>query len=183
MQVDTGEKCSSVIVNRFSLLTVTRLFLYSSHWSLPSSSFHPRTLLFTRPKKLGCRPHYRITRVQIWANVAVIRRKNLVLCFFDSVQTCNHFFSTSPGWEVLAEEEEEQRGCQTLTWCPQVKGEPDHGPGSFPGAWECSVEDGGGRATEGVRPLQERCRPLRSQIWTTVRQQTNQICETVNGHL
>lgn len=91
------------------------------------------------------------------------------------------FFPISPGWQVLAEKEEEQHGCQTLTWRSQVKGEPDHRPSSFPRARERGAAVGGRRATEGVWPLQERCGSLWSQIWTTVRDFKKQIHETVNG--
>lgn len=77
--------------------------------------------------------------------------------------------SASPGWQILAEKEEEQLGCQTFPWCSQVKGEPNHCESSLSGAWECSTADRGRRATEGMRALQERRRPLQIQIWEVVR--------------
>lgn len=77
--------------------------------------------------------------------------------------------SASPGWQILAEKEEEQLGCKTFPRCSQVKGEPNHCESSFSGAWECSTADRGCRATEGMRPLQELCQPLRIQIWEVVR--------------
>lgn len=89
----------------------------------------------------------------------------------------------SPGRKILAEEEEEQHGSQTLTRRPQVKGKPDHSPSSFPRARERSVAIGGCRSTEGVRPIQERRGLLRGQIWNTVRDQRKCVEKCVNGTL
>lgn len=72
------------------------------------------------------------------------------------------------GWQILAEKEEEQLGCQTVPWCSQVKGEPNHRESGLSWAWECSTADRGRRATEGMRALQERGQPLRIQIWELV---------------
>lgn len=88
----------------------------------------------------------------------------------------------SSGWKVLAEKEEEQRGRQTLTWRPQVKGEPNHRPSSLPGAWECGTAVRGRRPAEGERALQESRWSLRSQIWTAVRDTYTQIHENLKGH-
>lgn len=74
-----------------------------------------------------------------------------------------------PGWQILAEKEEEQLGCQAFPRCSQVKGEPNLCESSLSGAWECSTADRGRRATEGMRALQDFCRPLRIQIWEVVR--------------
>lgn len=87
-----------------------------------------------------------------------------------------------PGRKVLAAEEEEQRGCQALPGCPQVKGEPDHRESGVPGAREHGAEDRGGRAAQGVRPLQERGGTLRGQVWTPVRETASDQTPKCNSH-
>lgn len=81
-----------------------------------------------------------------------------------------------PGRQVLAEEEEEQHGRQAFARRPQIEGEPDHSPSSFPGARERSSAAGGGRPAEGMRPIQERRGPLRRQIRPNVRDRDEQTC-------
>lgn len=80
--------------------------------------------------------------------------------------------SPSQGWEVLAEEEEEQRGGEAFPGRAPTQGEPDHGAGSVPGAWEHCAKTGSGRAPEWLCPQQECCGPLRGQIRRAVRDQT-----------
>lgn len=105
-------------------------------------------------------------------NRAQKTRQGLVLCFSRPVKAAASSFSSSnsTGRQVLEQKEEEQRGRQALPRRAQVEGEPDHRQSGVPGARERGAAKRSGRAAEGLRPLQEHGSPLRSQIWTTVRE-------------
>lgn len=66
-----------------------------------------------------------------------------------------------PGWQILVEEKEEQRGSKALPRRTAAEGEPDHGARLLPGAGERRSAAAGGRAAEGLWPLQEHPGPVR----------------------
>lgn len=68
------------------------------------------------------------------------------------------------GWEILVQEEEEQRGGKAISWRAAPKGEPDHGACLLPGAGKRGAATASGRAAEGLRPLPEHPGSLRGQV-------------------
>lgn len=74
-------------------------------------------------------------------------------------------FSFGPGWEILEQAVQEQRGSQTLTGCPPLEGEPDHCPGSLPREGERCPAPGSGQHPPGTYPLSQH--PL--QVWIAAR--------------
>lgn len=65
------------------------------------------------------------------------------------------FICFLPGWQILVQEKEEQRGSETFSRRTKAEGEPDHGARLLPGKGKRCAAAASGRTAEGLRPLQE----------------------------
>lgn len=78
-------------------------------------------------------------------------------------------FPSLTGWQVLVEEEEEQRGGEAFTRRAAPKGEPDRRARRFPRAGKRGTAAGSARAQEELQPLQEDHGSVRGQVRPSVR--------------